>query len=78
MAVIDALVFATAAGLAVVVAATILVIIGARQEERRQSITHKCWPAMPALLARRVLGTYVRQLRPDLPADQRPGHPSER
>lgn len=67
MAVIAALVFATAAGFAAIAAATILVIIGARQEERHQTITHMRPPTIPALLARRVLGAYVRQLRPDRP-----------
>ena len=79
MAVIAALVFATAAGFAVIAAATILVIIGARQEQRHQSITRERPPTIPALLARRVLGAYVRQLSPDRPgpdstARERPGN----
>jgi hypothetical protein len=77
MAVIDALAFATAAGFAVVVATT-LVIIGARQEERRQSLIRASRPTIPALLARRVLGAYVRQFQPDMPASQRSGRLPER
>ncbi len=53
MAAIDALAFAIAAGFAVVVATTVLVIIGVRQEERRCTIENKrphrsrdCWPVV--------------------------------
>jgi hypothetical protein len=61
MAAIDLLAFATAAGFAMVAAATVLVVIGVRQEERHGTIEHKRPPSIPALLARRVLGNYVRQ-----------------
>lgn len=59
MAAIDAIVFATAAGFAVIVVATILVIIGVHQEERRKTLAHRESPTVPALLARRVLRTYI-------------------
>jgi hypothetical protein len=71
-----ALALATAAGFAVA-AATVLVIIGVRQEERRGTIENKRAPSIPALLARRVLTTYVRQLSEDQPTG-RPVKPSER
>jgi hypothetical protein len=78
MAAIDALLFATAAGLAVT-AATILVIVGVLAEERRATIVHNRQPSIPALLAHRVLGTYVRQLHEDPPGrDARQGSAGHR
>jgi hypothetical protein len=68
MAAIDALLFATAAGFAAIAATTALVIIGVRQEERRQTIASPRPPTIPALLARRVLGAYIH-----LPPEDRPG-----
>ncbi len=67
MAAIGTLLFVTAAGFAVIAAATVLVIVGVRQEERRGTIVARRPPSIPALLARRVLGAYVRQLREDPP-----------
>jgi hypothetical protein len=58
MTAIEAIVFAGTAGFAVVVVATILVIVGIGQEERRGTLTDERPPTVPALLARRVLGTY--------------------
>lgn len=62
MVAIEAIVFATAAGVAVIVIATILVIIGVHQEERRKTLAHGDPPTVPALLARRVLGAYIHLL----------------
>lgn len=75
MAVIVVLLFAVAAGFAVVVMATILVIIGVRQEERRGTLARKRPPTIPALLARRVLGTYIHLLPQDQPGLDDPGQP---
>jgi hypothetical protein len=67
MAAIDAIVFATAAGFAVIVIATILVIIGVHQEERRKTLAFGDPPTVAALLARRVLGAYIHLLPPERP-----------
>jgi len=67
MAAIAAIVFATAAGFAVIVVATVLVIIGVHQEERRQTLAHGDPPTGAALLARCVLGAYVHLLPERLP-----------
>jgi hypothetical protein len=75
MAAVDGLLFATAAGFGVVVVATVLVIVGVRQEERRGAMAKMRPPTIPALLARRVLGTYVRLLRED---QTRRNDPSQR
>jgi hypothetical protein len=75
MAAIDMLVFVTAAGFAVVVTATILVIIGVHQEERRGTLARKPPPTIPALLARRILGTYIQLLPRDQPGLDDPGQP---
>lgn len=61
--------FAAFAGFAVILAATILVIIGVRQEERRRTMARHPPPTIPALLARRVLGTYLCLL-PDEPEER--------
>ena len=68
MAAVDMLLFATAAGFALIIAATILVIIGVHQEERRATFAGNRPPTIPALLARRVLGTHVDLLRDHQPA----------
>lgn len=89
MAAIEAIVFAGAAGFAVIVIATVLVIIGVRQEQRvmeredRQAFAHQEPPTILALLARRVLGAHFnripgqqpRQLKPDYPDPNHPGYP---
>jgi hypothetical protein len=73
MAAIEAIVFAGAAGFAVIAAATILVIIGVRQEERRWTLTDSTPPTIAALLARRILGTHGH-----LPPGEQPAsHDSE-
>ncbi len=78
MAAIDAIVFAGAAGFAVIVIATILVIIGVRQEqailerEGRRTFAHHEPPSILALLARRVLGAHFQVMPGDLP---RANHP---
>jgi hypothetical protein len=70
MAAIYVLLFITAAGFAVIVIATILVIIGVRQEERYNTFLRGDPPPTTcALLARWVLGAYVQMLperRPEL------------
>jgi hypothetical protein len=62
MAAIEAIAFAFAAGFAVIIVATVLVIIGIRQEERRHSFGRDDPPTAIALLARRVLGAHVSLL----------------
>jgi hypothetical protein len=62
MLAIEPIAFAAAAGFAVVIVATILVIVGVRQEERRETFASPRPPTIPALLARRVLGAYAHQL----------------
>jgi hypothetical protein len=49
------------------------VIVGVRQEEQRGAITKMRPPTIPALPARRVLGTYVRLLREDQAKHDGPG-----
>lgn len=66
--VIYSLLFAVSAGFAVIVAATMLAIIGVRQEERCGSLTQQRPPTIPALLARRVLGAYAHLLSDGQPA----------
>jgi hypothetical protein len=63
MAAIEVIVFVGFAGSAVILAATILVIIGVSQEERRRTMARHRPPTIPALLARRVLGTYLCLMR---------------
>jgi hypothetical protein len=65
MAAVDALLFAVAAGFTVIVMATILVIVGVRQEERHRTIADQGPPTILALLARRILGTYINLLSED-------------
>jgi hypothetical protein len=72
MAAVSALLFATAAGVTVVIAATALVIAGVRDEEKRGTIADKRPPTIPALLARRVLGTYAHLTREDQPEPDSP------
>jgi hypothetical protein len=57
---IEAIAFAGGAGFAVVVVATIVVIIGVAHEEHAKTLTGRHPPSVPALLARIVLGTYIR------------------
>jgi hypothetical protein len=61
MAAIDVIVFAAAVGFALVIAITIIVIAGIRQEERYLTLTDKIAPSAVAQLARIVLGRYVRR-----------------
>ncbi|HEU5419263.1 MAG TPA: hypothetical protein VFV41_16345 [Streptosporangiaceae bacterium] len=69
MAAIEAMLFAVAAGFAVIVVATILVIIGIRQEERRKTILGgHVPPTACALLARRILGAHFYLI-----PEERPG-----
>jgi hypothetical protein len=78
MAAIYVLVFVTAAGFAVIVIATIMVIIGVHQEERFKTFLRGDPPPTTcALLARWVLGAYVqmlpeRQPEVDEPEDEPP------
>jgi hypothetical protein len=60
MAALGVIVFAAAAGFAVVVVITVIVIIGVHQEERYMSLWDRKAPSAMALLARIVLGRYVR------------------
>jgi hypothetical protein len=68
MAVIEAIVFAGAAGFAVIVIMTVLVIVGVRQEEQRWTLADCGPPTIAALLARRILRTHTR-----LPRGERSG-----
>jgi len=78
MAAIEVIVFAGAAGFAVIVVATVLVIIGVRQEqavlerEGRRTFAHHEPPTILALLARRVLGAHFYVIPADL---HRPHYP---
>jgi hypothetical protein len=60
MLVIEATVLVGSAGFFLLVAAAVLVIIGVRREERLETLTRQCPQTIPAALARRLLGTYVR------------------
>lgn len=85
MAAIEAITVAVAAGFAVIVIATIMVIIGVRQEqaimqrEGRRTLIHREPPTIPALLARRVLGAHFNVLPSQLPRPDRlkPGYPDQ-
>lgn len=72
MASVYVLLFIVTAGVAVVVVATVVVVIGVRQEERHGTIAHQCPRTIPALLARRVLGAYLLPLLEYRPGDQKP------
>jgi hypothetical protein len=79
MAAIEAIIVAVAAGFAVIVVATILVIIGVHQEERSKTFLRGDLPPTPcALLARWVVGAYVQMLpegrapAPPDPVDEEP------
>jgi hypothetical protein len=61
MAVIDALIFAGAAGFALVIVITIIVIVGIHREERYHTLANRTAPGAMAQLARLVLGRYVRK-----------------
>lgn len=63
MAAIVAIVFAAAAGFAFVVVIFVIVIIGVHREERYLTFENKTAPGAVALLARIVLGRYVRKER---------------
>jgi hypothetical protein len=67
MASLDALIFAAAAGFALVLVITIVVIVGIHREERYQTLANRSAPGAVAQLARLVLGRYVRREvgRPD-------------
>jgi hypothetical protein len=58
---IQALLFAVAAGFAVIVITTILVTIGVHHEERNRTLTCQHPPTTVAILARRVLRTRADQ-----------------
>lgn len=60
-AVIEAVVFAAAAGFAFVVVISVVVIIGVRREERYLTLLNKTAPGAMALIARIVLGRYIRK-----------------
>jgi hypothetical protein len=78
VAAIYVLLLVVAAGFAAIAVATILVIIGVRQEERHKTFLRGDPPPTTcALLARWVLGAYVQMLperRPELgePGDEPP------
>jgi hypothetical protein len=61
MAAIEVIAFAAAAGFAFVFAMTIIVIIGVHREERYLTLLNKTAPGAMALIARIVLGRYVRK-----------------
>jgi hypothetical protein len=54
---VEAILFAVAAGFAVIVIAAILVTIGVHHEERNRTLTRQHPPTTAAILARRVLRT---------------------
>jgi hypothetical protein len=61
MALVDILVFITAAGFTVIVIATILVIIGVRQEERYKTLRYKSSPTDTfGARTRLILGAIIR------------------
>ena len=66
MAGIEALIFAGAAGFAIVIVITIIVIIGIHREERYQTLANRTAPGAMAQLARLVLGRYVRRETDDV------------
>jgi hypothetical protein len=76
MAAIEIVIFAGTAGFGVIVVATVLVIIGVRQEqavmrrEGRRPFAHHEPPTILALLARRVLGAHFNVI----PAEPRRPH----
>jgi hypothetical protein len=71
MAAIYVLLFVTAAGFAVIVVATILVIIGIHQEERQRTIIRgRRPPTVCALLARRVLGAHCYLIPEEQPEQE--------
>jgi hypothetical protein len=63
MAAIEVIVFAAAAGCAFVIVMTIIVIVGVHREERHLTLLNKSAPGPTALIARIVLGRYVRKER---------------
>ena len=74
MAAIEALGFAVAAGFALIVVATILVIIGIHQEERQRTIIRgRRPPTVCALLARRVLGGHFYLIPEEQPEQEDSG-----
>jgi hypothetical protein len=75
MAAIEAIVFVAAAGFAVIVVLTVIVVIGVRQEERYKTLEQRTAPSAVAQLARIVLGRYVR--REDYKSSEH-GYPDDR
>jgi hypothetical protein len=67
MAAIETIVFAGAAGFAVILIATVLVIVGVYQEERRWTLADYGPPTIAASLARRILGTHAYLLPGERP-----------
>lgn len=67
MAAIEAIVLAAAAGFAFVVAITVIVIIGVRQEERHLTFPDRRAPSGVAGLARLIVGRHVDVSRPGYP-----------
>ena len=61
MAALGVVAFAAGAGFALAVVITIIVIIGIHQEERYMSLWDRNAPSAMALLARIVLGRYIRK-----------------
>jgi hypothetical protein len=70
-AAIEVIVFAVAAGFALIVVATIVVIIGIRQEERRKTIIRGYRPPTAcALVARWVLGAHFYLIPEERPGQE--------
>lgn len=63
MTAIEGILFAVSAGFAVIVVATILVIVGVRYEERNRTLTHQHPPTITSMLTRCVLRTYAHPSR---------------
>lgn len=61
MAATDLMIFAAAAGFAIVIVVTIIVIVGVRREERYLTLGNRTAPGAVARLARIVLGRYLRR-----------------
>jgi hypothetical protein len=81
MAAIEVIVFAGAAGFAAIVVATILVIIGVRQEQRvleregRRTFAHQEPPTILAMMARWVLGAHFSRMPVERHRYLKPNYP---
>lgn len=72
MLAMGAIAFITVVGFGLILAVTVLVTLGTRQEERYQSLKQVRPPSLFALLARMILGLHVRKHGDEPIADARP------